>query len=88
MPNPDELQRFTGLDYVIIDSKVVASAKWVLEEKPNQDEDYTYVGVYPGPPSVIEQQCFADLLVHYNFSKAFAAPSDTDPKIQCKTPYY
>jgi hypothetical protein len=88
LPNPDETQQFMAKDYVVIDNKVVASVTWGLKEEPNKDEEYLVPSIVPGPPSVFEQQCFADLMIHYHLGDAFAVPSDTNPAIKCRSPYY
>jgi hypothetical protein len=73
---------------VIIDDKVVATVQWTLTEKPNQDEVYAVPAVVPGPPSLQEQECFGQLLIHFHFSDAFTLPSDSNSNIKCTTPYY
>lgn len=81
--NPDETQKFTALDYVIIDRKVVMEVIWTLQAKPKQAEEYgaPYVG---GPRSPTEQACFADMLSYYNFDVPFDVPGN----VKCPTPLY
>jgi hypothetical protein len=84
LPNdPDETQKFTAIDYVIIDRKVVMEVKWSLQATPKKDEEYgaPYVG---GPRSVAEQACFADLLSSYNFDVPFDVPGN----VKCQAPLY
>jgi hypothetical protein len=86
-PNdPDETQKFTAIDYVIIDRKVVMEVIWSLQSKPKQDEQYSSAGApyIGGPRSVAEEACFADLLSYYNFYIPFDVPGN----VKCRTPLY
>ena len=73
---PGTIQKFTGLDYVIVDGKVVQTVTWKIEKDPSPDPanplplKYTQVS-FTGPPTPAQLTYYRNLLAKYKFTPAF-----------------